>query len=139
MVEKLSDENTGSTKKIKLCRIGHPARMMDSILKHSVDYNISVGEGVKVINDIRRDIIKISKQITKTRGLERRQLREELRTLEKELKQKEKEAIHDVIRFSDVVLCTLTGADDYYLRYDLLVTCIAFLITFFSETKHLIL
>nr|CAG4712081.1 unnamed protein product [Naegleria fowleri] len=124
VVEKLSDENTGSTKKIKLCRIGHPARMMDSILKHSVDYNISVGEGVKVINDIRRDIIKISKQITKTRGLERRQLREELRTLEKELKQKEKEAIHDVIRFSDVVLCTLTGADDYYLRdktFDLVI------------------
>ena len=97
---------------------------MDSVLKHSIDYNISVGEGVKVVNEIRKDIGKISKQIAKTRGLERRQLREELRTLEKELRQKEKQAIHEVIRFSNVVLCTTTGADDFYLRdktFDLVI------------------
>ncbi|KAL9652671.1 hypothetical protein ABK040_003974 [Willaertia magna] len=124
IVEKLSDENISSTKKVKLCRIGHPARLMDSVLKHSIDYNISVGEGVKVVNEIRKDINKLSKQILKTRGLERRKLREEMRELERELKVKEKEAIHEVIRWSNVVTCTLTGADDFYLRdktFDLVI------------------
>lgn len=32
-----------------MVRLGHPARLMDSVLKHSLDYNVMHGEGCKII------------------------------------------------------------------------------------------
>jgi ATP-dependent RNA/DNA helicase IGHMBP2 len=111
IVEKLSSN------KIKIVRMGHPARLMESVMKHSVDYNIDHGDGHKIVQDIRRDMENVYKKIAKSKSRsEKRELRGELRTLQKELKIRERKVVQDVIDYADVVLCTITGADDRYLR-----------------------
>jgi ATP-dependent RNA/DNA helicase IGHMBP2 len=115
IVEKLA---TGAAaNKVRIVRMGHPARLMDSVMKHSVDYNIDHGDGFKIVQDIRKDIAEVYRKMSKTRSrADKRQFRTELRQLQKELKERERKVVQDVIDYSDVVLCTITGADDRYLR-----------------------
>jgi ATP-dependent RNA/DNA helicase IGHMBP2 len=119
IVEKLSD-----AKMKKIVRLGHPARIMDSIIKHSLDYNLIHGEGSSVVINIRKDIEKEFKKLSKTRGPEKKSIWNEIRTLKKELKKNEKKAIVDVLKYSNVVLTTCTGAMDYSLKdvvFDLVI------------------
>ncbi|KAL0486493.1 hypothetical protein AKO1_012023 [Acrasis kona] len=112
IVEKLSN-----VPKLRIVRMGHPARLMESVLKHSLDHNIDHGDGAKIVSDIRRDMEDVHKKIRKTRvKADKKSLRMELRSLQKELKEREHKVVRDVIDHSDVVLCTITGADDRYLR-----------------------
>lgn len=53
LVEKLSDS------KIKMVRIGHPARLLPSIVKHSLDAIVSSSDGTRIVEDVRKDINEI--------------------------------------------------------------------------------
>lgn len=116
IVEKLAINAKGS--KLKFVRLGHPARLLDSVLKYSLDYNLSTGEGSKIVNQIRKDIENAYKTMSNRKQPRevRNACRNEVRLLRKELKQREKQAVEEVIRDAQVVLCTTTGANDYYLR-----------------------
>lgn len=44
--------------KVKILRLGHPARLLASIQKHSLDAIIAHSSNADIIDDIRRDIDK---------------------------------------------------------------------------------
>ncbi len=94
MVERLiPSENNYS--RIKMIRLGHPARLLESIQEYSLDSILSRSEQYKLANDIKQDMDKTLKSIKKssTQRGEREGLKREMRELRKELYQREAKAL----------------------------------------------
>ncbi|KAM3869880.1 DNA-binding protein SMUBP-2 [Diretmus argenteus] len=97
--------------KAKVLRLGHPARLLESIQKHSLDAVLAQSDNTNIIADIRKDIDKASMGMKKTRDKgERFNLRREVGELRKELRTREATAITQILKSADVVLSTNTGA-----------------------------
>lgn len=95
--------------KAKVLRLGHPARLLESIQKHSLDAVLAHSHSASIITDIRKDMDKAIMGMKKNKG-ERGELKRELGELRKELKTRETAAISEILRGADVVLSTNTGA-----------------------------
>ncbi|CAL5401983.1 unnamed protein product [Camellia sinensis] len=82
--------------RVKLVRVGHPARLLPQVLDSALD-----AQEMKALNG----------KLLKTKDKNsRRDIRRELKTLSKEERERQVLAVADVIKSSDVVLTTLTGA-----------------------------
>lgn len=90
LVEKLAG-------KVKVVRLGHPARMMESITKYSFDSMLKKTDQYEISSDIRKEINKLGKN---------RNTRNEVNALRKELKQRDKKASEEVLERCEVVLAT---------------------------------
>ncbi|CAK6961542.1 DNA-binding protein SMUBP-2 isoform X2 [Scomber scombrus] len=95
--------------KAKVLRLGHPARLLESIQKHSLDAILANSDNANILADIRKDIDKAFKKSEKG---ERVNFRREIGELRKELKTRETTAIAQILKKADVVLSTNTGASD---------------------------
>jgi superfamily I DNA and/or RNA helicase len=47
-VDNIVEKLAASAGKVKLVRMGHPARLLDLVMQHSVDYNIDHGDDIKL-------------------------------------------------------------------------------------------
>ncbi|TNN00243.1 hypothetical protein fugu_011489 [Takifugu bimaculatus] len=105
--------------KIKVLRLGHPARLLESIQKHSLDAIIAQSSNADIISDIRKDIDKAFVGLKKMHNKgERASFKREITELRKELKSRETTAITQILKSADVVLSTNTGAcDDGPLKF----------------------
>ncbi|CUM63976.1 uncharacterized protein PRCAT00001564001 [Priceomyces carsonii] len=106
----------------KLIRIGHPARLIQGNLKHSLDVLSKRGDGVannnnqEILKDIERDISDTLVKIRKCKAYsERRALWAELKTLKKELKVRERRIVQELLVGANVILSTLHGSGSYEL------------------------
>uniref|UniRef100_A0A8C3AA77 DNA-binding protein SMUBP-2 n=1 Tax=Cyclopterus lumpus TaxID=8103 RepID=A0A8C3AA77_CYCLU len=97
--------------KAKVLRLGHPARLLESIQKHSLDAILAQSDNANIIADIRKDIDKafVSRLKMREKG-ERVNFKREIGELRKELKSREATAISQILKRADVVLSTNTGA-----------------------------
>lgn len=101
-----------------LVRIGHPARLLESNLKHLLDVlTKSPGDDNRLLlNDITKEIGDTWGQIRKCKRYgERRQLYAELKDLKKEFRTREKRVVSDILCKASVVVATLHGAGAYEL------------------------
>uniref|UniRef100_A0A8C9VLU6 DNA-binding protein SMUBP-2 n=1 Tax=Scleropages formosus TaxID=113540 RepID=A0A8C9VLU6_SCLFO len=100
--------------KIKVLRLGHPARLLEAAHQYSLDAVLARGDATSILADIRSDIDKACvSSIRKAHGKgERDQLWAEVRELRKELRTREDAAIIQALKGADVVLSTNTGASD---------------------------
>ncbi|OWF38482.1 DNA-binding protein SMUBP-2-like [Mizuhopecten yessoensis] len=97
--------------KLKIVRLGHPARVLPHIQKYSLDAILANSEETKLVEDVRKDIDKAWSQMKKTRDKgEKHTLRGEMKFLRKELAQREQAATKEILKRADVVLATLTSA-----------------------------
>ncbi|XP_037373318.1 DNA-binding protein SMUBP-2 [Talpa occidentalis] len=97
--------------KLRLLRLGHPARLLESTQQHSLDAVLARGDGARIVADIRKDIDQALARSRKTQDKgERSSFRDEVRQLRKELKEREEAATLESLRSADVVLATNTGA-----------------------------
>lgn len=105
--------------KAKVLRLGHPARLLESIQKHSLDAVLAQSDNADIIADIRKDIDKaLVGMKKKSEKGERGNFRREIGELKKELKSRETAAIAQILKSADVVLSTNTGAcDDGPLKF----------------------
>ncbi|GAA6221417.1 DNA-binding protein SMUBP-2 [Lates japonicus] len=105
--------------KAKVLRLGHPARLLESIQKHSLDAILAQSDNANIITDIRKDIDKAFMGMKKMHEKgERGNFRREIGELRKELKTREATAIAQILKSADVVLSTNTGAcDDGPLKF----------------------
>ncbi|KAK4226151.1 P-loop containing nucleoside triphosphate hydrolase protein [Podospora fimiseda] len=111
IVERLAD------KKVPVIRLGHPARLLPSVLEHSLDVLTRTSEAGGIVKDIRNEMDAKQASIRKTRnGKERRGIYAELKELRKEYKQRERKCVQDLVRESKVVCATLHGAGGFQLR-----------------------
>ncbi|XP_054476089.1 DNA-binding protein SMUBP-2 [Anoplopoma fimbria] len=97
--------------KAKVLRLGHPARLLESIQKHSLDAILAQSDNANIIADIRKDIDKAFIGMKKMREKgDRGNFKREIGELRKELKSREATAIAQILKSADVVLSTNTGA-----------------------------
>lgn len=95
----------------QLVRIGHPARLLQSNVVHSLDILCKSGERGMIVRDILNDIDGVIRCIKKTKSSqERRQGWQEVKELRKELRQRERKVVREVLEESKVVVCTLHGS-----------------------------
>ncbi|WBW74715.1 DNA polymerase alpha-associated DNA helicase A [Schizosaccharomyces osmophilus] len=102
---------------IPMVRLGHPARLLPSVLNHSLDFLSRSGNCGEVINGISEDIDIELNKIRKTKsGKERREIYKHVRELRKDYRRYESQNVSECLRTSDIVFCTLHGAGSRQLR-----------------------
>lgn len=107
ILERLSKHLPGNL----LLRIGHPARLLECNLSHSLDILCKSGENGQILKDIYKDIDKTIKDIKKIKSFkERREAWQEVKQLRKELRVRERKIIKDLVMEARVVIATLHGS-----------------------------
>ena len=120
IVEKLIDSYS-----ISCIRLGHPARLLPSILSHSLDSVVARSDISQSCDGIRKDIKQQQNKLFKSNDKsERYSIRGDIRELQRDLQGREKRAVSDEIKHSNVICCTLTGAASKQLqqyKYDVCI------------------
>ncbi|XP_039600764.1 DNA-binding protein SMUBP-2 isoform X2 [Polypterus senegalus] len=99
--------------KVKVLRLGHPARLLESIQKHCLDAVLAHSDSTQIIKDIRTDIDQAFAKMKKVQvKCEKSHLYGEIKSLRKELRQREESSITQILKGADVILATNTGASD---------------------------
>ncbi|EPX73651.1 DNA polymerase alpha-associated DNA helicase A [Schizosaccharomyces octosporus yFS286] len=102
---------------IPMVRLGHPARLLPSVLNHSLDFLSRSGNFGEVINGISEDIEAELNKIRKTKsGKEKREIFKHVRELRKDYRRYESQNVSECLKASDIVFCTLHGAGSRQLR-----------------------
>ncbi|NWR35063.1 SMBP2 protein, partial [Tachuris rubrigastra] len=97
--------------KAQILRLGHPARLLESIQQHSLDAVLARGDNAQIVADIRKDIDQAWAKTKKAQDKgERSHFLGEIKTLRKELKEREEAAMASALRHASIVLATNTGA-----------------------------
>ncbi|KAF2307851.1 hypothetical protein GH714_032610 [Hevea brasiliensis] len=111
--------------RIKLVRLGHPARLLPQVLDSALDAQVLKGDNSALAKDIRKEMKALNGKLLKTKDKStRRDIQRELRSLSKEERKRQQLAVSDVIKNADVVLTTLTGALSHKLdstSFDLVI------------------
>lgn len=103
--------------KIPMVRLGHPARLLPSVLNHSLDILTKTSEAAALVQDIRKEMDAKQASISKTRsGRERKAIYGEMRELRKEYRDREHRCVDELVRTSSIVLATLHGAGGFQLK-----------------------
>ncbi|KZF23554.1 P-loop containing nucleoside triphosphate hydrolase protein, partial [Xylona heveae TC161] len=111
IVERLSPH------KVPMVRLGHPARLLPSVLDHSLDVLTQTSDAAEIVRDIRQEMDSKQASIRKTRnGRERKAIYGDLRELRKEFRERERRCVGNLVSESKVVLATLHGAGGFQLR-----------------------
>ena len=113
IVERLSPH------KVPIIRLGHPARLLPSVLNHSLDVLTRTSEAGVIVQDVRAEMDAKQASIRKTRnGRERKAIYGELKVLRKEFRERERKCVSNLISSSKVVLATLHGAGGFQLKHE---------------------
>ncbi|KAI4171767.1 MAG: hypothetical protein LQ343_004018 [Gyalolechia ehrenbergii] len=105
--------------KIPIVRLGHPARLLPSVLDHSLDVLTQTSDAAAIVKDVRKEMDDKQASIRKTRnGRERRAIYGDIKELRKEYREREKQCVSNLVQGSKVVLATLHGAGGYQLRHE---------------------
>ncbi|KAK9320640.1 P-loop containing nucleoside triphosphate hydrolase protein [Lipomyces orientalis] len=100
----------------KLLRVGHPARVLASTQRHSLDIILRTSDAGQIVRDIRSEIDDSFSKIKKTRsGREKSEIYKNIKDLRKDYRMREKKALSQVLNQSSVVVCTLHGAGSSFL------------------------
>lgn len=103
--------------KLPLLRLGHPARLLPSVLNHSLDVLTRTSDAGAIVGDVRAEMDAKQASVRKAKsGRERRGIYGELKELRKEYRVRERKCVGDLVRGSKVVLATLHGAGGFQLR-----------------------
>ena len=100
-----------------IVRLGHPARLLPSVLNHSLEVLTRTSDAAGIVSDIRKEMDEKQASIRKTRnGRERRAVYADLKELRKEYRVRENRCIDGLVASSKVVLSTLHGAGGRQVR-----------------------
>lgn len=106
-----------STHKVPILRLGHPARLLPSVVNHSLDVLTQTSEAGAIVKDVRAEMDAKQASIKKTKsGKERRAIYGDLKELRKEYRERERKCVGNLIGGSKVVLATLHGAGGFQLK-----------------------
>jgi len=93
-------------------RVGHPARLLPQVLGVCLDSLVLQSDSSQLADEAAKEIKDINRQLLRLKRHERdakRQLRSDLRYLNKEVRTRHQKAIEEVLGGAQVVACTLTG------------------------------
>ena len=94
--------------RVKVVRLGHPARVHADLQRYSLDAIISLSDQTQLVKDARSDIDQTLAQVKKARSKgERAGLWGKLKELRKEVNERERKAVKEILTGAEVVLSTL--------------------------------
>ncbi|TKA43950.1 hypothetical protein B0A49_12796 [Cryomyces minteri] len=103
--------------KVPMIRLGHPARLLPSVVNHSLDVLTRTSDAAAIVQDIRKEMDDKQASIRKTRnGREKRAIYGEIKELRKEYRERERGCVDSLVKGSKVVLATLHGAGGFHLK-----------------------
>jgi DNA polymerase alpha-associated DNA helicase A len=103
--------------KVPITRIGHPARLLPSVVNHSLDVLTQTSEAGAIVKDVRAEMDAKQASIRKTKsGRERRAIYADLKELRKEYRERERRCVSNLVGGSKIVLATLHGSGGYQVR-----------------------
>ncbi|EEY18569.1 DNA-binding protein SMUBP-2 [Verticillium alfalfae VaMs.102] len=103
--------------KIPIVRLGHPARLLPSVLAHSLDVLTHTSSAGAIVQDVRAEMDAKQAALKKARtGRDRRAIYADLKDLRKEYRERERGCLRQLVGGSKVVLATLHGAGGFQLR-----------------------
>src|SRR5207248_6259481 len=112
-------------------RVGHPARVLESVLEHTLEARVREHEQGRIAANVLRDALRLRDAARKQRSKrgpgrfsESRAQERQARALFAEAREREDRAETDVLERAQVVLATLTGVESNALRdrrFDLVV------------------
>jgi len=103
----------------ELCRIGHPARMLESIVSISLDKKVESSPFMKSQKDSKKKFEKLRKELANIKYYEkdkRKGLKAEMKMVREDIKGAWRNSVFEVFSKCKVILATCVGAADYYLR-----------------------
>jgi ATP-dependent RNA/DNA helicase IGHMBP2 len=121
IVERLSSSG------INVVRVGHPARLLPSVIECSLESKVMASDNSSLAKDIRKEIKGLYSNLMKLEHwekVEKRKIREELRILSKEEKKRQQLAVKEVISGAAVIACTLTGCLGHNLDGQVFDLCV---------------
>lgn len=125
----LEDENKQKSKRkvakntnnqrIKAVRLGHPARIQQSIQKYSLESQVQSSDGTEIVQDCRRELNNYLKTLSNpnSRPPEKRNAYREMKSLRKEIRTREEKVVGEILRNANVVLATNVGAAGSVFRH----------------------
>eukprot|EP00775_Hariotina_reticulata_P006215 gene6215-6451_t len=112
-VDNLVERLAAAAPKVKVVRVGHPARLLPQVIEKSLEAQVLRSDNSSLARECRRDMQQLNRQLLKLehwKRAEKRQIRAELRQLAKEEKQRQQKAVQEVLDGAQVMCCTLSGA-----------------------------
>lgn len=110
-VDNIVERLAASSPSTPIVRMGHPARLLPSVLSHSLEVLTRTSEAGAIVKDIREEIDQRVASTKKAKnGKERKAIWADVRELRKEYRNREGKCIDTLIGGSSVVLATLHGS-----------------------------
>ncbi|KAK4699743.1 hypothetical protein P7C70_g6514, partial [Phenoliferia sp. Uapishka_3] len=114
---------------IPLTRIGHPARVLNSLVEHTLDSQSSRTGTSSLLVDIKSDLSSLETALNapgklRVKGKERRNKYDEVKALRKEYRKRESGVVGEVLKRARVVLATTHGAGGRMMeneRFDVVI------------------
>lgn len=94
---------------LRMVRLGHPAKILDSVLHYSLESLIDEEHG-DVLADLRKSIKETVKKLPSLRGQEKREAYATLKADRKDLREREDVLTKKILESSQLILCTLSMA-----------------------------
>ncbi|KAL0586748.1 hypothetical protein ABG067_003590 [Albugo candida] len=126
VLDKLSQCTEVDQYKLRLLRIGHPARVTRNVLQHCLDAQVAKAENTVIVNDIRQEIQQTEREIVAIRNKNRKQkstqpgqpreLYKLIRSNRKDIYKREKAVVGELLEKSQVIFATNVGASTKLLK-----------------------
>ncbi|BGP56849.1 hypothetical protein JCM8202v2_004482 [Rhodotorula sphaerocarpa] len=116
ILARLSVPHPNFNQPIPLTRVGHPARILSGLGRHTLDAQSATSDTSALLEDIKKELETLENQLrngtgkNRIKGSERKKMWEEVRELRKEFRKREGGVITEVMTKAKVVLATTHGA-----------------------------
>ena len=105
-----------------LVRIGHPARLLPSVIEECLDSKIENSKNLKDVKKIKRDIKEKKEKLSKLSYKEKEKIKElksELKSLRDDIKGSYKKEVINIYSKMNIILSTCVGSGDNFLNREI--------------------
>ena len=104
MVERLAQ------RRLQVVRVGHPARVLPTVIDHTLDIITRTCDSGRIVSDIRKEMDDTLAKIGKSKNrTERRAMYGLMKDLRKDFRVRERRVIEEVLTNAQVTISTLNG------------------------------
>ena len=101
-----------------LCRIGHPARLLPSVISNCLDTKVENSDNTQFVKKVKREMDKIKRELQKVDYKEKEKkfaLKQELKDKKEDIKGSYKNTVFDIYRKANIILSTCVSSGENYL------------------------
>ena len=106
-------------KRLRMVRLGHPARLQPEILPYSLEALVQRADGTEIVKDVRNELQSYLKVLSDPRARNKRLAYKEMKVLRKEIRVREEKVVDELIRNAQVVMATCVGAANHRILRDI--------------------